>query len=165
MKHLAYIVFVFLLLACGNAQQEVSTTSTDTTPATTPIIDSGFFPSDSIGAEGTASTALDVAGTYKGMLPCADCEGINTTLQLNLDSTFVLKTQYEGKANSNPDSYREQTVQGSWKWVTGNVIELSNVKDAPNRYFVSENKVIQLDMQGNKITGNLADKYILTKAQ
>jgi uncharacterized lipoprotein NlpE involved in copper resistance len=37
------------------------------------------------------------------------------------------------------------------------------VKDSPNRYLVGENTLTQLDMEGNKITGNMADQYVLKK--
>jgi NlpE N-terminal domain len=45
----------------------------------------------------------------------------------------------------------------------GSIITLTGIKNKPNEYFVGENKLIQLDIDGNKITGSLADKYILKK--
>ncbi len=36
-------------------------------------------PKSSTKDEHTAETALDYEGTYKGILPCADCPGIATT--------------------------------------------------------------------------------------
>ena len=32
-----------------------------------------------------AENSLDIAGVYKGVLPCADCEGIETTIVLKDD--------------------------------------------------------------------------------
>ena len=40
----------------------------------------------------TSRVALDWQGVYRGMLPCASCEGIKTQLEL-FDSTYVLSTQ------------------------------------------------------------------------
>jgi len=105
------------------------------------------------------ATTLDWNGTYKGVLPCADCQGIETTLMLNKDSTYEITTKYLG-------GKKEVGVneKGTFSWnAEGNTITLSNAKDRPAQYFVSENKVTQLDMQGNKITGDMAAKYVLTK--
>jgi uncharacterized lipoprotein NlpE involved in copper resistance len=129
-----------------------SKTNTDTLVQATP----SFV--DSFGAEGTASTALDIYGTYKGITPCADCEGIAVTLVLDSGRHYTLSTTFLGKS----DTSAAQTA-GNWKWVTGNIIELGGISSAPNRYFVSENKVFQLDIQGNRITGALADRYLLQK--
>ena len=38
-----------------------------------------------------AKNSLDYIGTYKGILPCADCEGIETELELNSDKTYEIK--------------------------------------------------------------------------
>ncbi len=35
-----------------------------------------------------------IMSVYRGMLPCADCAGINTELTLNADQTFTLKETY-----------------------------------------------------------------------
>lgn len=42
----------------------------------------------------TAETSLDWSGVYKGVFPCADCEGIETTLTLKQDKTYVLQERY-----------------------------------------------------------------------
>lgn len=106
----------------------------------------------------TSQNALDWNGVYEGILPCADCEGTKTTITLNQDLTFVKKVEYLGK---------DQEVfenQGTFKWnETGNRIILEGLEDTPNQFIVGENVLIQLDIQGNRITGEMADKYILTK--
>jgi uncharacterized lipoprotein NlpE involved in copper resistance len=38
--------------------------------------------------------SLDWAGSYEGVLPCADCPGIKTRLVLSPDGQFELSTQY-----------------------------------------------------------------------
>lgn len=99
-------------------------------------------------------------GTYKGILPCADCEGIQTTLTLNTDNTYTLSTVYLGKGNGKPveDS-------GSFTWDdTEGVISLIGLEEtSPYLYKVGDNSLTQLDMQGYPITGSLASKYILKK--
>ena len=38
--------------------------------------------------------SLDFAGVYEGVLPCADCPGIQTRLTLNRDVSYELSTLY-----------------------------------------------------------------------
>lgn len=108
---------------------------------------------------GYENVSAELAGMYKGILPCADCEGIETVLVLNADNTYLLKTTYLGKSGA---AATEKT--GSMRWNPENsFIILGGLENTPNLYSVGENKVTQLDMEGKPITGNLADKYILTK--
>lgn len=108
----------------------------------------------------TSANSLDWNGTYQGITPCASCEGIKTTLTLNPDFSFTMSTQYVGK------SEEVLEVKGTFKWNdAGNIISLDGIKDAPNQFLVGENMLFQLDMKGNRITGDLADKYILTKVE
>ncbi|HSF46449.1 MAG TPA: copper resistance protein NlpE N-terminal domain-containing protein, partial [Chitinophagaceae bacterium] len=104
-------------------------------------------------------TSLDWNGTYKGVTPCADCEGIETTLKLNLDKTYALSTKYLGKKEA-----RTNMKSGSFEWsADGSTVNLKGITNSPSQYKVGENKLFQLDMQGKMIEGALASKYILTK--
>lgn len=106
-----------------------------------------------------AQNSLDWAGMYKGVVPCADCEGIGTILVLNSDETYLLKTTYLGK----PDAVSmEKTGKFTWN-DDKQTITLQDIGEGPNQYRVGENRVTQLDLQGQKITGELASKYILNK--
>jgi uncharacterized lipoprotein NlpE involved in copper resistance len=105
----------------------------------------------------TSQTSLDYYGMYLGTVPCADCEGIETTIILG-DTDYSVKTVYLGKDKT---EYKET---GTYSWdKSGQIITLEGIKNAPNKYFVGENQLIQLDMNGDRITGELADKYILRK--
>ncbi|WP_284651949.1 copper resistance protein NlpE N-terminal domain-containing protein [Flavobacterium terrisoli] len=105
-----------------------------------------------------AKNSLDYIGTYKGILPCADCEGLETTICINENNTYNVKTLYQGKG----DKIFEQ--KGSFSWnKAGNTIVLDDVKNGPNQYFVGENTLTQLTLTGEKITGNLAAQYVLAK--
>ncbi len=109
--------------------------------------------------EHNAQNSLDYIGMYQGVVPCADCEGIETSLSLEDETNYVLKTNYLGK---NKNSTNE--VRGVYSWnEAGNTIILSGIVKAPNQYFVGENYLKQLDMDGNKIEGDLAEKYELQK--
>ncbi len=107
-----------------------------------------------------AANSLDLAGAYEGTLPCADCEGIKTSLNLNKDSLFTLKEEYLGKKNA-------MAFNSKGKWVVHeNTITLQFDKELQDRrvqYKAGEGKLWLLDQEGKEITGTLADKYILTK--
>lgn len=104
-----------------------------------------------------AQNALDYFGVYKGVTPCADCEGIATTVKILDDKNFEIETSYLGKSS---DVYSDF---GTYEWnQAGNTITLSGGHDI-KMFFVAENQLIQLDTEGNKIQGDLASKYILQK--
>lgn len=104
-----------------------------------------------------AQNSLDWNGTYKGVTPCADCEGIETEVTLNPDMSFLIKTKYKGKSDK---VYQEK---GKFKWdATGSKVTLETL-DHHRLFFVGENTLTQLDMDGNKVTGALADSYVLKK--
>jgi copper homeostasis protein (lipoprotein) len=105
-----------------------------------------------------AKNSLDYVGTYKGILPCADCNGLETEIAINENATFSIKTRYQGKGE------KVYVQKGNFAWnKSGTIIILTDIKNAPNQYFVGENTLTQLNSSGQKITGNLADEYILAK--
>jgi uncharacterized lipoprotein NlpE involved in copper resistance len=106
-----------------------------------------------------SQNSLEWQGTYKGILPCADCEGIETEVLLNPDLTFVLEKKYLGKG--------VQTVfeeKGTFTWnETGSIISLKDLKGNSNQYKVGENTLTQLDLEGKVILGEKASMYVLKK--
>lgn len=147
-KNLFNTAFLFValgaLVACGDNTKEAETVPDEISPT--------------FKDEHTAQTSLDYAGTYQGITPCADCEGIEVKLSISADSTYTFSQKYLGKGDS-----AVVTKTGSYTWVDGSTIELGGITDGPSRFFVGENKIWQLDMEGKKVEGNLADKYILKK--
>ena len=108
--------------------------------------------------EGNAQTSLDWSGTYKGSLPCASCEAIETKLTLNQDKTYVISETYQGKGDGKPFENK-----GKFSFdQTGNVITLDAAGDK-RQYFISENHIIALDQEGKIIQGSLAKNYELQK--
>ena len=102
--------------------------------------------------------SVDYAGTYKGVTPCGDCEGIEVVLTIDMDSTYSHSMKYLGKGDAKP-----VIKTGKYVWVDGGTIQLNGITDGPSKYKVGGGRMWQLDMQGNKIEGELAEKYILTK--
>lgn len=138
---------VLLLAACNNG------TPAEGDPAQG---DAGTQVADMHNAE----NSLDIAGLYTGTVPCADCEGIETTLTLNGDGSFALKENYKGKKDP-------LVVEMQGKWVIHeNTLTLQfapEVQDRVLRYRAEEGRLRQLDQAGNRIEGSNADQYILHK--
>jgi uncharacterized lipoprotein NlpE involved in copper resistance len=101
--------------------------------------------------------SLDWEGVYTGTIPSASGPGIDVRLKLNMDQSFELTYEYLDRDNE-PFNWT-----GSFQWDdTGNIITLG-IEDVPSYYKVAENKLIQLDMEGEPISGELADNYELKK--
>lgn len=147
-KSLLVFVVIPFLFACNSAER--STQKMDSTL----VEDGSTYPPD----DHNSRNSVDWQGMYSGTLPCADCEGIRMTLTLQ-DSTYRMIQTYLVK-----DSFSRHS-EGKFNWSDdGSTVRLLGVKDAPDQYKVGENKLIQLDGEGNLIKGTLADLYILTKA-
>lgn len=90
----------------------------------------------------SSRNALDWAGTYEGVTPCADCPGIRMRLTLGGDGRFVLATQYLGRQAA------PQTVQGTFTWNTaGNTVTLEGAGEG-RQFRVGEGRLLQLDRDG-----------------
>lgn len=102
--------------------------------------------------------SLDWAGTYSGILPCADCPGIETVVTLSSDGTYQRSMFYLEEAVS------PLVDNGSFSWdESGNRIALDIGSDQVEQYQVEENQLSRLDIEGQRITGNLASYYVLAK--
>lgn len=98
-------------------------------------------------------TSVDWPGTYFASLPCADCECIQSTLTINKDLTYRLVNNYLAKEDAKPN-----IATGTFKWSKdGSRISLSD--RTPSDLQVGTNQLFALDMKGNRITGDLAEKY------
>lgn len=101
----------------------------------------------------------DWPGVYYGFTPCSDCVGVKTTLALNKNNSYILITQYAGKSD------REFVEKGKFTWSENNdrVILTPRKGTTSQQYLIGENALIQLDGAGNRITGKLAERYILQR--
>ena len=133
--------FFFLSFACGSGKEIQETAQTNITYSD------------------NSKTSLDWAGVYKGTLPCADCEGIETRISLQSNNSFNLSSKYLGK-EENASVFNE----GAFEWNhEGSKISLMENGKIIQQYQVGENVLFYLDQEGKRITGALAEKYILTK--
>jgi len=141
------VIAVAVLTAAGLALASCAPKTTKSTPPPGATVD-------------TSRNALDWAGTYAGVVPCADCEGIETSITLGMDSSYLVRTKYLGK------SAEVFERRGSFTWnEAGNIIQLQGMSGGPAHYLVGENALIQLDQQASRIAGDLATQYILPKSK
>jgi heat shock protein HslJ len=108
-----------------------------------------------------SANTLDWNGTYKNTMPCADCSGTVTEITLDTARTYIIKKIYLDKG---VQAVKGTEESGNFSWnKAGNTITLLGIKNQPNQFFVGENRLWELDKNGNKVEGNDADKYILNK--
>jgi len=107
---------------------------------------------------GIDSLALKASGIYGGYVPCADCEGIITYLLLNPDMSYQLEETYYKKDE------KVFRTNGNWKMDNGKIILYDN-NEIKLSFLPDGNKIWQLDSEGNRISGNLGDKYVLNKQE
>jgi uncharacterized lipoprotein NlpE involved in copper resistance len=104
-----------------------------------------------------SQNSVEWQGVYTGVIPCADCEGINVLITLNNDNTYQMNYSYIGKEEGN------EQFSGTFTWTEDGGAVVFSDKTVPYYYQVGENKLIQYDMEGKLITGEFADMYVLTK--
>lgn len=126
---------------------------------TAETVDTSITPvENNIPVGDNSQVSLDWAGTYSGKIPCADCEGIEKTVILNEDKTFSMSDDYLGK------KVGKFETKGTFEWDNaGSVITLTDANNDKTMIKVGENQLILLNEEGNEITGELAEMYILTK--
>lgn len=104
----------------------------------------------------TSQLALDWAGRYSGVLPCASCPGIETTVTLGQDGSFERRMVYID------ESPMPVVETGSFTWdEAGRSITATGDGFEPQRYQVGEHRLFHLDRDGQRIEGDLAANYVL----
>jgi heat shock protein HslJ/uncharacterized lipoprotein NlpE involved in copper resistance len=98
--------------------------------------------------------AVDWAGTYEGVTPCADCPGIRMQLSLQPDGRFALSTQYLDR------QVAPQTVLGPFVWnAAGDTVTLEG--DGGGRQFrVGEGRLLLLDRDGGVPSWGAPDRVL-----
>lgn len=101
-----------------------------------------------------AGTASECRGTYKGLLPAADCPGIETSLTLRADGMYDLHMNYLER-DVHFDASGAYTVRGD-------LLTLESSGDTI-RYRIEPGALRQLDGKGQPIGGASAEQYVLRK--
>lgn len=143
----AIAVAALSLTACGNKQEQKRE----------PLPPAKIAHHEAVKVPAPSPEAL--RGTYKGFLPSASGEGIDVTLVLNDDLTFVKTDFYKGKKGGKFTEKGKYTIDQAKN-------ELNLVIDGTlDRYLIKNGELIMLDPEGTPPTGELADMYILKKAE
>lgn len=159
MKPLTALPILLLLAACSpqSGSDAPSAASANAASAAVPP------PTANASAAATASVASEEqssaswAGRYRGILPCAPCEGIETTLQLNADGSYRLTETYQQRHPLTEE------VSGHFTWRReGRVLQLDKT-GGERLYQVDNGQVWALDVDGKQVEGELAANYILKR--
>ncbi|MEJ8755836.1 copper resistance protein NlpE N-terminal domain-containing protein [Pontibacter sp. H259] len=98
-----------------------------------------------------------VIGIWRGVIPCADCPGINYNLSLNKDNTFEETMTYQER------DIEPFTRTGTWN-ITDGTLTLVSADTTRTQFDLSiGGELHMLDQTGKRVTTNLADKYRLRK--
>jgi heat shock protein HslJ/uncharacterized membrane protein len=95
-----------------------------------------------------------LTGDWFGELPCADCAGISYKISLNSDMTYSDVSVYRGKDDKPFFDY------GTWNLLTDSTISLSQTE---RKFLLSNNELIMLDLEGNRIESGFSEMYHLRK--
>lgn len=109
--------------------------------------------------EHNSQNSLDWSGVYEGTLPCADCEGIKTVIELKEDNTYTISQTYlKGPVNT-----EEFKNNGTFSWDEAGLKVILKNGEETSQYKVGENQITMLNANGEMAEGELADFYILKK--
>ncbi len=155
---LALLPLALALSACKPAAEPASTPAAKAKAPAAPV-ESGSV----VGTDATAVVHHDrpdpagfdrkaFAGAFAGIVPCADCPGIETRLAIRADGTFTLDETYQERDTGN------QTT-GTWTIdADGRRLLLDpDAKDAADRHFeiVSKDEIRMLGADGGPIASEL----------
>ena len=139
------VAAAFVLVACGD-------------PASPPTTEDGGATDTQVADMHNSRDSLDWPGRYHGVTPCADCEGIDTTISISVEGTFDRSLVYLGKAAAPIED------TGTFQWDdAGRAITLTSVDGPAQMYQVGENVLFHLDQNGQRIEGDLAPMYRLAR--
>ena len=109
----------------------------------------------------TAKSPMQLVAQYRGVLPCADCPGLDTTLSLLANSPshtrYVLKSSYLERNNTFTETGTWTIVHGTPDNPDATVYQLKpkNGGQPTNFLRVSDNEVLQLDSERRRMDSKL----------
>jgi copper homeostasis protein (lipoprotein) len=145
-KIVGIVSMALVMTACGDSAEKENNATVIPAPDTT--------------AQAPVEYQKVITAAYAGVIPCADCDGIETKVTLFADTTFEFSNTYIGK---NPkDTVGLNTTKRGKFMMHGDTVHLEGVE---NKYLKKDTDLFQLDITGKVVTGNLADKYVLKKVK
>lgn len=148
------LALAFVAIAFASCKEQKETPVTDETTTTEVVEQPTQEPTGD-----NAQTSLDWEGTYKGTLPCQDCEGIATVITLNKDGVFTATTEFKGKKEA------AETIEGKFSWdESGSKITLATATGGVmGVYAVNEGSITNVDVLGENMTSEEKASYTLVK--
>lgn len=104
----------------------------------------------------TSRNSLDWGGVYEGVLPCADCPGIETRLRLERDGTYELSTRYLDRQDV------AQTKRGRFTWHPGGNAIALDASGFGHQFSVGEGRLSLLNRDGTT-EGSQSPNRVLTR--
>jgi uncharacterized lipoprotein NlpE involved in copper resistance len=151
----ALLVVAIGCFSCSDAPKEPATNDASAVDSTdVPAADTTVAPNTASSPQ--EAVIMELAAFYNGLLPCPDCDGIQTMLTLNADEqqSFTLSEEYKGK--------KPKTVETNGTWsVMGNIVTLTS-KNGSVKYQVNPDGLVALKPDGSPMD---ASKYLLKKVQ
>jgi copper homeostasis protein (lipoprotein) len=155
-KTLTALACLASLVAAGCQQQpaEPAADAASMEAAPAPVA-TGITPTaESSGSDqGPGFDMKGFAGTFTGTMPCANCPGIDTTLELAADGTYRITEVYQ------EEDVAPREMDGTWTVEADDrQIRLDpNSKEEQDRLFeiTSEQQITQLDLEGRPIASGL----------
>ncbi len=138
------------LVACSKQNEMPVPKGTAPVTASSPIETPASAPN-------AAPASTNWTGTYQGELPCADCDGIKTVLELKANHTYVLTETYEGRDDKPLVTKGKITIEGNKV--------IAHDKEEKYQYLLEDNQITMLDTEGKKIDGSMASLYIFKKVK
>lgn len=122
------------------------------------VFSSSCAPGDGDGADAAgapsaeALAAVQAPATFRGTLPCADCPGIRTTLDLTADGSATVHRRYiEGE----PDRDPEFTETGRWTVDDGGRVVVTGDDGSVSYFAFDRNGLAALDRSGMPLPSDL----------
>ena len=144
-KYILYLTIPFVLLACDNKESIENST---------PPLEQEVVITDTH----TAENSLDWDGVYQGTYPCADCEGIKTSLTLSKDYTYVLKEEYI----KNGSIVSSNQYEGKFSFQEKNTSLIKLDDNAQQRvFFIGEEFAEARDRDTGEVLSDLLDYKLI----
>jgi uncharacterized lipoprotein NlpE involved in copper resistance len=149
---LSFFVLAFICSSCKNKTAPAVEPVADTPTPETVLQDTSTVPTGD-----NSRVSLDWPGVYNGTLPCKDCKGVNTKLELKLDNTFTMSEEFVGSKS------KKNELSGKFVWDKEGFNITLLIEPKTRKFGVGENALYQLDSLGKIVEGAMADKFVLTK--
>jgi uncharacterized lipoprotein NlpE involved in copper resistance len=146
-KILGVLSMALIMGSCGDSGEQENNASVVPAP-------------DTSAAQSPVEYKKVITAAYSGVIPCADCDGVETNLTLFADTTFELRTTYIGK-NPKDTAGLNSAINGRFMMHSDTV----HLEGAESRYLKTDAALFQLDKTGKIMTGKKAEKYELKKVK